>query len=152
MKAIITDLDGTILPSGGTISPQTLHALQTVGNRSIVRIVATGRTLFAARKFLTDDFPIDYLVFSSGAGIMEWKNKKILQAHHLSRKKPKNWLPIYGNTTSILSYNRKFRIITIFTIPIFIPLTGIISGASKSSGIMVPLSRIPKKYELQQPS
>ena len=86
MKAIITDLDGTILPSGGTISPQTLHALQTVGNRSIVRIVATGRTLFAARKFLTDDFPIDYLVFSSGAGIMEWKNKKILQAHHLSKE------------------------------------------------------------------
>lgn len=86
MKAIITDLDGTILPSGGTISPQTLHALQTVGNHSIVRIVATGRTLFAARKFLPDDFPIDYLVFSSGAGIMEWKNKKILQAYHLSKQ------------------------------------------------------------------
>lgn len=85
MKAIITDLDGTILPSGGSISKQTLRSFRKLGSRSIVRIIATGRTLFAARKFLPDDFPIDYLIFSSGAGIMEWKNKKILQAYHLNQ-------------------------------------------------------------------
>lgn len=86
MKAIITDLDGTILPQGENISPSTLHTLKQSGAEGIIRIIATGRTLFAARKFLTDDFPIDYLVFSSGAGIMRWKDKKILAAHHLSTK------------------------------------------------------------------
>ncbi|MCM1030374.1 MAG: Cof-type HAD-IIB family hydrolase [Oscillibacter sp.] len=83
MKAIITDLDGTILPQGENISPSTRHTLEQLGKEGIVRVIATGRTLFAARKFLPDDFPIDYLVFSSGAGIMRWEDKKILAAHHL---------------------------------------------------------------------
>lgn len=83
-KAIITDLDGTILPSGGNISTATIASLQQLASRNILRIIATGRTLFAAQKYLPDSFPIDYLVFSSGAGIMEWKTKKIVGAHHLS--------------------------------------------------------------------
>ena len=83
MKAIITDLDGTILPQGENISTSTLHTLEQLGAEGIIRIIATGRTLFAARKFLPDNFPIDYLVFSSGAGIMRWRDKKILAAHHL---------------------------------------------------------------------
>lgn len=86
MKAIITDLDGTILPQGEDISDITQHTLAQLGEKSIIRIIATGRTLFAARKFLPDDFPLDYLVFSSGAGIMRWEDKKILSAHHLTRE------------------------------------------------------------------
>lgn len=84
MKALITDLDGTILPSGGEISPASYHSLEQLGKSGIVRVVATGRTLFAARKFLSDDFPIDYLVFSSGAGTVNWQTKEIVEAHHLS--------------------------------------------------------------------
>lgn len=84
MKAIITDLDGTILPHGGNISESTLQSLREVEKEGMVRIIATGRTLFAARKFLPDDFPVDYLIFSSGTGILRWKDKKILSAHHLS--------------------------------------------------------------------
>lgn len=84
MKAIITDLDGTILPQGENISDTTRHTLEQLGESGIVRIIATGRTLFAARKFLPDDFPIDYLVFSSGAGILRWADKKLLAAHHLN--------------------------------------------------------------------
>ena len=84
VKAIISDLDGTILPCGGEISKEALHAFGMLGERKIVRIIATGRTLFAARRFLPDDFPIDFLVFSSGAGIMHWKDKKIILARHLS--------------------------------------------------------------------
>lgn len=84
MKAIITDLDGTILPHGGNISEETFRSFRELGKKGVVRIIATGRTLFAARKFLSDDFPIDYLIFSSGTGTMRWKDKKILSAHHLS--------------------------------------------------------------------
>lgn len=83
-KAIITDLDGTILPLGGQISAETLGTLKLLGTKGILRIIATGRTLFAARKFLPDNFPIDYLVFSSGAGIMRWKDKKIIYTRQLS--------------------------------------------------------------------
>lgn len=84
MKAIISDLDGTLLPCGGDISPETLSSFRRLGEAGILRIIATGRTLFAARKFLPDDFPIDHLVFSSGAGILEWKKKEIRSACHLT--------------------------------------------------------------------
>lgn len=83
MKAIITDLDGTILPCGGAISRETLQSLYAAEAENIIRIIATGRTLYAARKIIPDDFPIDYLIFSSGVGIMDWKNKKIIRACHL---------------------------------------------------------------------
>jgi hypothetical protein len=29
------------------------------------------------------DFPIDYLVFSSGAGILEWRSRELLAAHDM---------------------------------------------------------------------
>lgn len=63
VKAIISDLDGTILPCGGEISKEALHAFGMLGERKIVRIIATGRTLFAARRFLPDDFPIVFWYF-----------------------------------------------------------------------------------------
>lgn len=85
-KAIVSDLDGTILPHGGQISPATVKALEQAGEQGILRIIATGRNLFAARKVIPDTLPIDYLVFSSGAGIMRWNDKKIISAHHLSRQ------------------------------------------------------------------
>ena len=83
IKAIITDLDGTILPSGGEISPQTVRILEQAGQKGVVRIIATGRTLFAARKVLPDNFPIDYLIFSSGAGILQWPDKRLLHTQHI---------------------------------------------------------------------
>lgn len=85
-KAIISDLDGTILPHGGQISSHTVQALEQVGKQGIIRVIATGRNLFAARKVIPDSLPIDYLIFSSGAGVMRWKDKKIITTHHLSRQ------------------------------------------------------------------
>lgn len=84
-KAIITDLDGTILPHGGQISAQTTESLVRAGAQDVVRIIATGRNLFAARKVIPADLPIDYLVFSSGAGVLRWEDKKILSATHLNQ-------------------------------------------------------------------
>lgn len=84
--AIITDLDGTILPRGGCVSEEVLSALQNIGEKGNVRIIATGRNLYSARQVLADDFPIDYLVFASGAGVMCWHDKKLLSVCHLSEK------------------------------------------------------------------
>ena len=65
IKAIITDLDGTLLPRGGSISADTLEAFRLAGNKGCIRIIATGRNLYSALKILPAGFPIDYLVFSS---------------------------------------------------------------------------------------
>lgn len=85
IRAIITDLDGTILPKGGSISPETLQAFQQAGNSQCTRIIATGRNLYSALRVLPPHFPIDYLVFSSGAGILRWKDRQILFARHLKQ-------------------------------------------------------------------
>ncbi len=85
-RAVITDLDGTILPRGGQVSAEVLAALMRAGNQGCVRVIATGRNLYSARQILSDDFPIDYLVFASGAGVMRWCDKRILSVSHLSQK------------------------------------------------------------------
>ena len=38
----------------------------------MVRVVATGRSLYSAQQVLSPSAPLDYLVFSSGAGIVDW--------------------------------------------------------------------------------
>ena len=63
IKAIITDLDGTLLPRGRSISADTLEAFRLAGNKGCIRIIATGRNLYSALKILPAGFPIDYLVF-----------------------------------------------------------------------------------------
>lgn len=77
IKAIITDLDGTLLPRGGSISSGTLEAFRLAGNKGCIRIIATGRNLYSALKILPAGFPIDYLVFSSGAGTLRWSGSPI---------------------------------------------------------------------------
>ena len=71
VRAVITDLDGTILPRGGEISPRT------VSDELL--------TLFPFL-VVTPDFPVDYVVFSSGAGAMRWSDRSLLYATHLEEQ------------------------------------------------------------------
>jgi hydroxymethylpyrimidine pyrophosphatase-like HAD family hydrolase len=57
-----------------------LHAL---GANGAVRVIATGRALATAKKVIPAEFPIDYLVFSSGAGILDWRSQELLVSHTL---------------------------------------------------------------------
>ncbi|WP_430810788.1 MULTISPECIES: HAD family hydrolase [unclassified Carboxylicivirga] len=82
-----TDLDGTILARQADFNTADVQALIQMGERGMIRIVATGRTLCSALNVLPHDFPIDYLVFSSGAGIYCWKEKKLLLTRHLGYEK-----------------------------------------------------------------
>ncbi len=86
IRAIITDLDGTILPRGGAISTETIQAFEKAGQMHYTRIIATGRNLYSTRKILPPGFPIDYLIFSSGAGMLRWTDQQILFARHLSQQ------------------------------------------------------------------
>jgi hydroxymethylpyrimidine pyrophosphatase-like HAD family hydrolase len=82
---VVTDLDGTLFQSNHRASPLNLQALEQLGREGILRVIATGRNLYSARKALPDGFPVDYLVFSSGAGIMEWPGQRLLRALSMDR-------------------------------------------------------------------
>jgi HAD superfamily hydrolase (TIGR01484 family) len=75
---VVTDLDGTLLPSGGVFSERNIEHLDRLGEANVIRTIATGRSLFSARRVLPLDMPIDYLVFSTGAGIYDWRAQELL--------------------------------------------------------------------------
>ena len=85
IKAIIIDLDGTTLPRNWhQISEGNRVALEEAGQQGVVRILATGRSVFSLNNTLPEGLPVDYMVFSSGAGIMHWDDKEILLTRELS--------------------------------------------------------------------
>ena len=88
---VVTDLDGTLFqqrspPSAANrrASPRNLRTLEELGRRGKLRVIATGRNLFSARKVLPLDFPVDYVLFSSGAGVMDWPAQRLLRAVTMS--------------------------------------------------------------------
>jgi Cof subfamily protein (haloacid dehalogenase superfamily) len=83
IKMVVTDLDGTLMNTGQEISTQDIETLRVLASRKIIRVIATGRSLYSANKVLDANLPIDYLIFSSGAGIQSWPDKKIINEHHL---------------------------------------------------------------------
>lgn len=83
MRATFLDLDGTLHCSEAGFHPQDLQTLEGLSAQGILRVIVTGRSLYAARKLLTVDFPIDYLIFSSGAGVLNWRSQQLLAQHHL---------------------------------------------------------------------
>ncbi len=74
---VITDFDGTLYSDKKSIDKKDIDTLIMLGRKGIKRAIATGRSLFSAKKVIDDDFPIDYLIFSSGAGVMNWRTKTI---------------------------------------------------------------------------
>ena len=81
MTMVVTDLDGTLLDTQARLGSANRQALERLGEAGSLRVIATGRSLHSAELVLDADFPIDYLVFSSGAGILDWSNRELLAAH-----------------------------------------------------------------------
>lgn len=67
-KAIILDLDGTLLHSDGSVSEYTLKTLQECKKRGIVIAVATARFWFKAEKYL-NMISHDYAILADGTQI-----------------------------------------------------------------------------------
>jgi hypothetical protein len=78
VSMVVTDFDGTLLNSSGKVSDSDIATLWELGKRGVVRVIATGRSPYSFEKVIKQDFPIDYLIFSSGAGAMHWSSKEIL--------------------------------------------------------------------------
>lgn len=81
---LATDLDGTLLDSTRCIPARSLDALRHLGDLGIIRVIATGRSEYSARIAVSADLPIDYLVVSSGAGIINWRTGTYMRVTSLS--------------------------------------------------------------------
>lgn len=84
IRLIATDLDGTLLRSDKSISEKDRKTLEVLASKKIVRVAATGRSLFKVKQVLPENAPFDFIVFSSGAGVYDWKNHKILNCEQFS--------------------------------------------------------------------
>lgn len=84
LKMVITDLDGTLLQNDHSISKDDLATLKLLGEIGICRVAATGRNLFKVRKALKPSDPFDFVICSSGAGIIDWQKQEIIRAIDLS--------------------------------------------------------------------
>jgi hydroxymethylpyrimidine pyrophosphatase-like HAD family hydrolase len=60
-----------------------MNTLNQLGKLSMTRVLATGRNVHSLLNVIEPDFPIDYLVFSNGAGIMHWPSKEIVYKRSL---------------------------------------------------------------------
>lgn len=92
VKAVFTDLDGTLTTEKNVVGEINIKTLETLGELGIPRVIATGRSYFSAKKVLLENFPIDYLIFSTGAGIIDWKSRELIfeqniQADEIQRTK-----------------------------------------------------------------
>jgi Cof subfamily protein (haloacid dehalogenase superfamily) len=79
----ITDLDGTLLDSDRTMSDRDRRTLTDLGEKGIVRAIATGRSLYSFERTEGLAIPIDYVIFSTGAGILRVSDKKLLRGINL---------------------------------------------------------------------
>ena len=77
---VVTDLDGTLLQTDQSISPADQNTLERLGSLGLCRVAATGRNLYKVRLVLNEESPFDYVIFSSGAGIMDWKTQKLIRS------------------------------------------------------------------------
>ena len=84
-KIFITDFDGTLATHDGLVSQKNREALKRLSKNGIVRVIATGRNLYSARKVISSDFPVDYVIFTTGAGLIHWPTQKILVSHHMDQ-------------------------------------------------------------------
>ncbi len=87
----VTDFDGTLLRDDKTIDPEDLYTLACLRADHTITAIATGRSLFSFHRALDDmglskaDLPVDYLIFSTGAGIYSLNREQTILSHALSK-------------------------------------------------------------------
>jgi Cof subfamily protein (haloacid dehalogenase superfamily) len=84
IRLVATDLDGTFLRDDKTISERNLKALDLLGARNVVRVVATGRNLRKVKEVIPGHIPFDFIVFSSGAGVYDCQEQQHIYSQNIS--------------------------------------------------------------------
>ncbi|MFH0784589.1 MAG: HAD family hydrolase [Pseudomonadota bacterium] len=88
----ITDLDGTLLNDQRRIAQEDLAALNRMQREGILVALATGRSNYSLKTLMdtlgftgpTAGLPVDYIIFSTGAGVMDYPDGRILQSVSLT--------------------------------------------------------------------
>lgn len=83
IQIIFTDLDGTLLNSERKISHTNLQCLDKLQGSGITRVITTGRSLYSVGRVFPKDIPADFLVFSTGSGILDIKNRQLIYSSAL---------------------------------------------------------------------
>lgn len=89
-RLFVTDYDGTLLTDRRTIRSRDLETLGHLRRAGVVTVIATGRSLFSFQRSLetmglsTADLFVDYLVFSTGAGIMDLNSGRLIRSLDLA--------------------------------------------------------------------
>ncbi len=96
-EMLLLDFDGTLFQPGKFISQADVDILKQLQGQ-LTRVIATGRSLYSLNKVIDETFPIDYLIFSTGAGIMEWKTRQIIHSSQIAG-------PIVDKVIAILKRN-----------------------------------------------
>ncbi len=94
----VTDLDGTLLNDHRQFSSNDLEALSRLREDGYLVVIATGRSNYSFEKHLVHlgyssrerSLPVDYVIFSTGAGIMDFQDQNILQKSSLSCRDVQN--------------------------------------------------------------
>lgn len=91
-RLFVVDLDGTFLSDDKSLAGADRDALVRLRGMGIVTAIATGRSNYSFQK-ITDDLgwqepgnelPVDYVIFSTGAGIMDFPACTVLNKYSLS--------------------------------------------------------------------
>ena len=80
----ITDFDGTLLRSDGTLAQRDLDALESLTRQGIKTAIATGRSLYSFINSPGVDLPVDYIIFTTGAGVVTQSGHELLLQVSLS--------------------------------------------------------------------
>ncbi len=94
IELLASDLDGTLKSFDQEFAEKDIEALYHLRKMGVVRVIATGRSQHFAREVLYDDFPIDYLIFASGAGIVRWRDKKLIFQKNIERQQTSSLMEI----------------------------------------------------------
>ena len=89
-QIFVTDFDGTLADDNSVVSKNTIESLKRLGDIGVIRVIATGRSLFSLKTVVTEDLPIDYLVFSSGIGIYDWQKQSLLKENSIGEADTKD--------------------------------------------------------------
>ena len=85
----IMDLDGTLLRSDRTFSSIDLDALGHLGELGIIRTIATGRSLYSFKAAAAENLPVDFVIFSMGAGVLQHAGGKVVRRVSLEAREVK---------------------------------------------------------------
>jgi HAD superfamily hydrolase (TIGR01484 family) len=75
----VCDFDGTLLRSDRSFSDSDLNALIRLGELGIIRAIATGRSIYSINTVSISNLPVDFILFSSGAGISRHPDGRIIR-------------------------------------------------------------------------